>query len=205
MNKMMITISIMLTTAWLGLAMFFLSSCATPPLRPTGENVRTQPVLAENVYLANNIHAEERTQHLQASYANWTNTDRHNIIPVNTPVAIHDWPNALAIRTLDEERLPIIFEYDQRRMRMSKQEYIEEITSQEQIDLETLSEIDRQGIEIGRALEGMSKDGVRIALGYPARHETPRLEDDVWTYWRNRWIRYTVVFDQDGEVIDIRD
>ncbi len=178
------------------------SGCATAPTRDT---VRQQPVLADTVYLANNIHAQDDVQHLSASYANWTDMERHRLIPVNSRVTIHDWRGGLAIRVLDADVPPVIMEYNADWMRLTKEEYIEEITVAEPLDLDHLSGIDREGIEDGEAKTGMSKEGTRIALGYPARHTTPSLEDDEWTYWRNRWIRYMVVFDEDGKVKDIVD
>jgi outer membrane protein assembly factor BamE (lipoprotein component of BamABCDE complex) len=49
----------------------------------------------------------------------------------------------------------------------------------------------------------MSKDGVRIALGYPAIHRTPSLDSDTWTYWHHRHRRALIQFDEDGKVIRI--
>ncbi len=183
-------------------AMMGLGGCATTPSR---QAVRQKPTLAENVYLANNIHAQDDHEYLSASYANWTDMERHRLIPVNTRVSVHEWNGNLAMRVLDNEIPPIIMEYNAGRMRLTKEEYVEEITVADPLDLDTFSEIDRQGIEDGEAKIGMSKDGIRIALGYPARHATPRLEDDEWIYWRNRWARYRVVFDDDGKVKDIVD
>ncbi len=176
--------------------------CATAP---TLDVVRQQPVLAENVYLANNIHAQHEGRHMSASYANWTDMERHRLIPVNSQVTFHEWRGGLAIRVLDDDVPPIIMEYDPGRMRLTEEEYIERISVAEPLDFEHLSEIDREGIEDGEAKIGMSKEGIRIALGYPARHTTPSLEDDEWIYWHNRWTRYRVVFDDAGEVTEIVD
>lgn len=68
--------------------------------------------------------------------------------------------------------------------------------------LAKLSELDRKGVKLGRALEGMSKDGVAAALGPPAAHQTPSVEADLWRYWANRFVMFNVVF-KDGRVSDI--
>ena len=203
MNKQTCNRSVFFYSALFALTTILLAGCAT--LHPTRQNVVNQPRLAEGVYLSSNIHAEARNGHLLASYANWTDTEIHRVIPVNTQVDIHEWDHGFAIVALDNERRPVIFEYDERRMQMRVEEYIEKITSVQETDLNELSEVDREGIEKGEAMVGMSKEGVRIALGFPARHETPSLDDDTWTYWRNRWARYNVIFDQDGEVTAIQD
>jgi hypothetical protein len=186
----------------LAVAAVVLAGCA---IVPTRERVRNQPVLAASVYLANNIHAQFDVEHLSASYANWTDIERHRLIPVNSQVTVHQWQGGLAIRQMDDGKLPIIMEYDAGHMMMLKEEYVDLITSEEPLDLQALSELDREGVKEGKAKPGMSKQGVRIALGYPARHETPSLEDREWTYWRNRWMRYKVVFDENGKVTEIVD
>jgi hypothetical protein len=67
-----------------------------------------------------------------------------------------------------------------------------------------LSDIDRKGIEAGRAQKGMTRKGVRMALGYPAPHRTPSLEGRVWTYWKNRFDTKAVEFDETGHVAKIQ-
>ena len=61
-------------------------------------------------------------------------------------------------------------------MRMRADQYIELIASSQKTALNGLSEIDQKGVQDSRAYIGMSKEGVRIALGYPAPHRTPSLK-----------------------------
>ena len=44
----------------------------------------------------------------------------------------------------------------------------------------------------------MTKNGVRIALGYPAAHRTPSLENNSWIYWHNRFGTKVIEFDRKG-------
>ncbi|MCG8667981.1 MAG: hypothetical protein MI867_01085 [Pseudomonadales bacterium] len=67
-----------------------------------------------------------------------------------------------------------------------------------------LSKIDRQGIEKGKALKGMTKEGVIFALGYPARHVTPSTEADTWKYWKGRFDTMNIYF-ENGKVSQIVD
>jgi hypothetical protein len=67
-----------------------------------------------------------------------------------------------------------------------------------------LSEIDQKGILKGRALIGMSRQGVIYALGYPPPKKTPSLDNYRWWYWKNRVNRFYVEFDQSGKVVKIR-
>ena len=87
---------------------------------------------------------------------------------------------------------------------MSVDEYIQLIASPTRVSLNKLSHIDRKGIKEGKVYAGMTKQGVRVALGYPAAHRTPSLEDNVWIYWRNRFQTVAVEFDPSGKVTHIR-
>jgi outer membrane protein assembly factor BamE (lipoprotein component of BamABCDE complex) len=162
-----------------------------------------------NVYLQNNIHYQARpdrsgTMVNRASYANYTDPGAgHKIAPVNTAVAIGKWRNGFTITRQDTGEL-IYFEYKARNMGMSIEQYLPIITGAQKVNLNSLGATDRKGIQEGQAKIGMTKKGVQIALGYPAAHRTPSLEDNVWTYWRTRWVMRTVTFDAKGKVVQVR-
>jgi hypothetical protein len=66
-----------------------------------------------------------------------------------------------------------------------------------------MSKIDQEGIQQGQALVGMTKEGVRLALGEPPPHATPSLDANTWTYWSSRFNKVAVDF-QDGKVSRVR-
>jgi hypothetical protein len=67
-----------------------------------------------------------------------------------------------------------------------------------------LSSMDKKGIEDARAIVGMSKQGVLIAIGYPPEFVVPDpMAASSWQFWRNRWGQFVVIFDQQGRVKDI--
>ncbi|MBT8363238.1 MAG: hypothetical protein KJP23_00935 [Deltaproteobacteria bacterium] len=155
-------------------------------------------------YLKNNIHAQVGARDTKASYANWTDPGAgHIIIPVNTPVEIGKFRKGLVIKNMTDGR-KIFFEFNSRNMGMSVDEYIQLIASSTSVSLEKLSNIDRKGIKEGKVYAGMTKQGVRVALGYPAAHRTPSLEDNIWIYWQNRFQTKLVEFDHGGKVTQIR-
>lgn len=180
-------------------------------------NVGTQG--ADTIYLKTNIHAQQGNRDSKASYANWTDPGTgHYILPVNTPIRIGEFKGldrtikgsrGFLIIVLDENipesRREIFFEYNSGNMGgMSQEEYIDLITSTEKTALNHLSQLDRKGISEGKVYEGMTKEGVRIALGHPAKHRTPSLESNTWIYWRNRFRTMAVEFGQNGKVTLIR-
>jgi hypothetical protein len=161
-----------------------------------------------SVYLHTNIHGYTRvsrgnTEYL-ASYANYVQPDTgHFFVPVNTVVSIGKWRGGFAMTRQDNGQL-IYFEYRSGNMAgMSVKEYLDLITGPQPLSMKGLSGTDLKGIKEGRVLTGMTKKGVEIAWGYPAKHRTPSLEDNVWTYWRNRWVMKSVTF-SNGKVTQVQ-
>lgn len=70
--------------------------------------------------------------------------------------------------------------------------------------LRNLSAVDQAGIRAAKADVGMSKAAVLLAIGYPPQHRTPSLEDNLWTYWKNRFDRFVLEF-QNGRVTRVAD
>lgn len=67
-----------------------------------------------------------------------------------------------------------------------------------------MSSVDQKGIRIGKALRGMTKEAVILAIGYPPVHATLSLERDQWTYWINRFKRMVINFDASGRVSNVK-
>ncbi|GAB4554747.1 MAG: hypothetical protein Tsb0017_07200 [Geothermobacteraceae bacterium] len=157
-------------------------------------------------YLKVNIHAQAKTAKVaRASYANYTNPGAgHIIIPVGTKVLIKDKSRKRIVFSYDDDKKEIIFEYHAPRMGMNVDQYLEKITSPNPVSLEGFSELDRKGIAEGKALAGMTREGVMAALGYPAAHRTPSLDAPTWIYWTNRFGTLAVDFDKNGKVQDVR-
>ncbi len=140
----------------------------------------------------------------KGSYANWTQWRGHEFLPYNTKLRAQ--PSGKSIRFVTDAGLVIAYEIHPARMGMSGREYVNLITSPTPVSYEGLSDVDRQGIKAGKAMVGMSKQGVMIALGYPAANRTPSPDqNNAWTYWKGRYNTYAVEFDNSGNVISIRD
>jgi len=157
------------------------------------------------LFLQNNIHAQHSSKDIKASYANWTDPGAgHMIIPVNTPVIFSRGGHirrSVFTMTLQDTGKIVRFEFDKKRMAMEPEEYWKLIAAPSQVNLKALSEIDQKGIREGKVHNGMTKDGVRIALGYPAAHMTLSLNENRWIYWTNRFKSFAVVFGTDGKVV----
>jgi hypothetical protein len=156
------------------------------------------------LYLQNNIHVQEKDGYYKGSYANWTEpASGHIFIPVNSVVDVEYGRASFYITEISTGR-KLEMEYNEANMQMGIDQYLKYIVSPSPVGLETFSEVDRKGIAGGKAYVGMSKNGVRIALGYPARHRTPSLESSTWVYWRGRFGTLNIYFDNIGKVEGIR-
>lgn len=158
----------------------------------------------KTLYLQNNIHAQEAGGKYRGSYSNWVELSfGHIFVPVNSVVNIELGRNSFDIIDRSTgKRLEM--EYDQERMRMPVEEYIRIITATAPVNFDNLPDIDKKGIKDGKPYIGMTKQGIRIALGYPARHRTASLEADTWVYWRGRFGTRAVDFNESGKVERIR-
>jgi hypothetical protein len=72
-------------------------------------------------------------------------------------------------------------------------------------EIESLSEIDRQGIREGRAIVGMTRRGVILAMGHPPLHVNPDPSAPTFMYWKSRFNRVQIQFGPDGLVSSIKD
>ena len=70
--------------------------------------------------------------------------------------------------------------------------------------MKALSKVDQDGIASGRAQVGMTREGVLLAMGRPPFHANPSLDVPEWMYWRNRFARVAVQFDDKDTVTNVR-
>lgn len=64
---------------------------------------------------------------------------------------------------------------------------------------EGMSEKELECIKTGVLREGISKEAVLIAYGYPPSHQTPSIEANAWKYWTNRYRERMIYFDANGK------
>lgn len=58
---------------------------------------------------------------------------------------------------------------------------------------------EKECVKAGILKEGISKEAVLVAYGYPPAHKTPTLEMNTWTYWTYRSREKRIYFDQNGQ------
>ncbi|MCK4502707.1 MAG: hypothetical protein KAU22_06695 [Desulfuromonadales bacterium] len=153
-----------------------------------------------------NIHSQGKdVVNFKASYANYTNPGPgHVIVPFGTKINVTKRTRRGFVFTYDNGSKKVTFEYQEKRMGMSVDEYIDLITSATPVSYPGLSKLDKKGIAAGEAFKGMTRKGVMAALGYPAVHKTPSLKAKTWIYWANRFRTVAVDFNDQGKVSNVR-
>ena len=166
-----------------------------------GSAVKTE---SGSLYTRYNLHYVAQKGNNVASYANFTDYPGHSFLPYNTEVEAKYWKRGFRIIAADTGKV-ILFTYKSKNMGgMRGSDYLDLILSPAPVSYTGLTAEDEQGIQQGKALVGMTKQGVMIALGYPAKHYTPSLEEDTWAYWKGRLGEpRRVQFDGSGKVISI--
>jgi len=150
---------------------------------------------SENYYLKYNFHYTTEKGKVRGSVANFTSLPGHQILPYGSAVSVGSWGNGFKL--IDDETGKKIEVMCKSKFLAgtSLSDYLDLILSGTPVSYTGLSEIDKKGISDGRALKGMTKKGVMIALGYPCPHKTDSPDSDQWNYWRNRFTYYPVNFE----------
>jgi|GEM_PF-1924391 len=68
----------------------------------------------------------------------------------------------------------------------------------------TFSDQEKEMISRGAVESGMSKEAVLVSWGYPPEHHTLSTKANSWLYWRNRFRKNAVEFDNNGKVFNVR-
>lgn len=180
--------------------------------RSGGKAAAQQSAEPEFVYNRFNIHVVDSPSRdgvvSRASYANWVNpVSKHWFVPANTKLKVTYRRRGVFPGfefTIAETGRKVYYEFNSRNTGMSPSEYLKLITAPNPMSKHVLTSKDKEGVKAGKVLVGMSKMGVRVALGHPAPHRTPSLQANEWIYWRDRYRTMVVQFGEDGKVVAVR-
>ncbi len=154
------------------------------------------PVSSQPLYLCCNFRTE----------TDWLNDAGFlvgRIIPAGTPVKHLGTNRGVANIEIDGKRFRLSNEFGARAEPIEAWLKKVLVTADPTAKIRTYSQSMQSAIKSGKIARGMSKDQVVIALGHPPAHATGSLDVLEWTYMSNRWVRYTVMFDQNGRVRDV--
>ncbi len=110
-------------------------------------------------------------------------------------------PDSIQFHPVNSSEKFFIF-YEKKYSELSFLKFFQRYFSELPTSLEGFSQMETDNIMHGTIEEGMSKDAVILAYGYPPVTKTPYLEMDTWRYWIHRWKSINVHF-QNGKVSSV--
>jgi hypothetical protein len=140
----------------------------------------------------------EKDHHITTNYRKGT------LVPVNTEVEFVKATKKRITVKIPSYNVTIDFENEEDYSGQKIEGIFERTFARQPVDLVSFSEEERLSIKKGKVKEGMSKEAVIKAMGYPPHHKTPTLEMDQWRYWKNRFDTMLVHF-ASGKVSSIED
>ncbi len=134
------------------------------------------------------------------SDANWS---VNPMIPAGTPIRILSYGRYRAFVEVDGKPMRLGQDYGR------EQESLERFAAKWVVDkdpkerIATYAPAIREAIRLGRAVPGMNREQVLVAVGYPPTHQTLTLDAPVWHFWTTRTSRYQVIWGADGLVQEV--
>lgn len=125
------------------------------------------------------------------------------MIPAGTPARVKGLGRNYA--SLDVGGKPMRLGHDYGREQESLQQFVDKVvvTSDPKTRLAGYPATTREAIRAGKVMEGMTKEQVIMALGYPMTSENPSLDADLWRYWVSSFGPYQILWDRRGRVQEI--
>jgi hypothetical protein len=140
----------------------------------------------------------EKDHHITTNYRKGT------LVPVNTEVEFVKATRKRITVEIPSYNVTVDFENEEDYSGQKIEGIFRRTFARQPVDLSTFSEEEQSSIKKGVVREGMRKEAVIKAMGYPPHHKTPTLEMDQWRYWKNRFDTMLVLFES-GKVSSIQD
>ncbi len=150
-------------------------------------------------FLMTNLHADARRR---LSSINYSSPRGGTLLPICTPVTLERIQGRVI--TFRADTTGLRYQYVlHRSTRVPVEEHVQRYFGTQCPNIQAMSPEDQAGIQNGQVYQGMTKQGVIMAIGYPPEHATPTLQGDVWKYWATNSNRFEVYF-TNGIVSGIR-
>jgi hypothetical protein len=179
-----------------------------PPAGPTSNPVTDTGIPALQVEGAVDPKASEPrfagytccNLHYSGDWVSDLNYGSDALIPAGSPIRIVDYGRWRLITEVDGKKIRIGLDYG--RSKETLAQFARKLTVDKDLRFRMASFPSpvQDAIRAGKVMPGMSKEQVVMAVGFPARHETPTVDAPSWKFWYTSRIQYTVQFDESGRV-----
>jgi hypothetical protein len=123
-----------------------------------------------------------------------TNYPRGIMIPVNTEVEITGYNAKFVYFKIAGQDREIRIRNAQKFTLLNSEDLAARYFGITKVNLSNKRGKIKQAIKSGLITNGMTKEEVIIARGYPPSHRTPSLKENTWIYWQNRYVTKKVEF-----------
>jgi hypothetical protein len=133
-----------------------------------------------------------------------TNYQRGFAIPVNTPINLLSITSKTITVTLANTSQQLIVKNIEKHTGDDIYHAFNKLFAKKKVNLSKFTPLEINHIESGTVANGMRKEAVIIAIGYPPITETFSQVSNQWVYWTSRFNRFKVNF-ENGKVSKIVD
>ena len=124
-----------------------------------------------------------------------TNYRRGILLPVNSRVMIKKMNNKAILVEIKQSGQKLSIINVPKHTNENINQVFDKIFSKTPIDLSNFSELEKRNIAEGKVENGMRKEAVIVAIGYPPYIKTPTLESNEWIYWSSKFNKFSVSFE----------
>jgi SmpA / OmlA family len=183
-----------LGTLIFGLAAFVGASVGAQPSATSGTPTSAQSAEPESGYLCCNM----RSDGSWISDSNYLEAGK-TIVPLGTPVSVLGLGRYRVNVKINGQPQAIGNDYSRYvAMDAFAKRYV--VKEDPRAQLANMPSKIRTAVESARVTQGMTREQVLMALGYPIASENPHLDGPMWKYWLWTFSPYRVHFDSHGVV-----
>jgi len=123
-----------------------------------------------------------------------TNYNRGMLVPVNSEIKIDSMTNKTIVFTVVKTSQKITLINVQKHTKLSSPDLAKQVFGKKQVNLSSFSKSAKEAIKAGNVKNGMTKDEVLVARGYPPVILTNNLKQNSWIYQKNRFGKMRIDF-----------
>ena len=173
---------------------FSLTACQTTGSKPAQ--------LPANIQLGEKYYTQVTMQYEKGKYRT-TNYRVGTFVTANTEVELLEvTPKVVKLKLLPGNQELLIVNVPKHTGDDIYQAF-DKLLAKTKVIISQFSSLEKKNIKEGTVAKGMSKQAVKVAIGYPPITRTNSLESDAWTYWSNRFRTFIVHF-ENNKVIRIQ-
>lgn len=148
------------------------------------------PQAGETYYTRFTLHFERKS---------WpaTNYARGTLVPINSEVKLISMSGSVVKLLLVDEGAEVSFKNIKKYTETDLNGFAQLLLSSEPTAIGEYGEEIASYIREGELKLGMTKQQVVLTRGYPPKHVTDSLNQSRWVYWSSRFVKRTLVFDDD--------